>query len=112
MTVGDAVEMFVDFDVVVDVDGGQFPFGVLVRFVGKRKCVGQIEAFKQFSARLFELAQQAAFKRSSSCTIARRARLGEGTVAQQGENPAFGDQHPDFHFGFVLGAAWGQGAAP
>ena len=35
--VGDAVEMFVDFNVVVDVDGGQFPFGVLVKVCREEK---------------------------------------------------------------------------
>ena len=31
-----AVIMLVDFDVIVDVDGGQFPLGVLVSLFGKR----------------------------------------------------------------------------
>ena len=44
-------------DVVVDVDGGQFPLGILVRFFGNRKRVGMIERFEQLAPRFFHLAQ-------------------------------------------------------
>ena len=38
-----AVVMFVDFDVLVDVDGGDFPLGVFVGFLRQWLSVGLIE---------------------------------------------------------------------
>jgi hypothetical protein len=56
----DAVVVFVDLDLVVDVNGGQFPLGVFIALFGKSQRVGSIEELKEFAARLFEFTQPAA----------------------------------------------------
>ena len=47
-----AVVVLADFDVIVDIDGGQFPLGVLVRFFGKWFCIRTIEEIKKLAAGL------------------------------------------------------------
>ena len=46
------VVVVLHLDVVVNIDGGHFPLGVLIRLFGNTKCVGIIEQFEQFPARL------------------------------------------------------------
>ena len=53
-----AVVVLVDFNVVIDVDTGDLPLGVLVGFVRQCQCVGLIEQRKELAAGLFELAQR------------------------------------------------------
>ena len=52
-----AVVVIVDFDVVVDVDGGDLPLGVFVSFLRQGQSVGLIEQDKELAARLFEFAK-------------------------------------------------------
>ena len=53
-----AVVVLVDFDVVVDADGGDLPLGVFVGFLRQWLSVGLIEEDKELAAGLFELAQR------------------------------------------------------
>ena len=53
-----AVVMFVDLDVVVDVDAGDLPLGVFVELFGQWQRVGSIEERKELMAGLLELAQR------------------------------------------------------
>lgn len=54
---GHAVIVIVDFDVVVDVDGGNLPLGIFVGFVRQWQSMGLIEQDKELAARLLEFAQ-------------------------------------------------------
>ena len=52
--IGHAVVVIVDFDMVVDVDGGDLPLSVLVGFLRQGQSVRLIEQYKELAARLFE----------------------------------------------------------
>ena len=52
-----AVVMALDLDVIVDIDRGHSPLGILVGFFGKRPCLGAIKQIKELAAGLLYLAQ-------------------------------------------------------
>ena len=52
-----AVVVAVDLDMVVDIDGGHSPFGILIGCLRKGACVGTVKQIKKLAARLFHLAK-------------------------------------------------------
>ncbi len=72
-----AVVVIVDFDVVVDADGGDLPLGVFVSFLWQWQSVGLIEQNKEFAARLFEFAQRSVIQTLQQFTNG-RIEIGQG----------------------------------
>ncbi len=108
---GNAVVMAIDFDVVVDVDLGPFPFGEFIGAVGEGAGGGAVELLEKLPAGLLDFPERTIvefFKELADSGI----HVGEGmkgSVAQDGEDPAFGDQNAVFDLGLVAGAAWPGG---
>src|SRR5271169_1740001 len=97
--VGDAVEMALELDMVVDADPADPPLGKAIGLPRQRVEVGPIELFEQrpagdteapVRAFVIELPQQLA-----DCRI-EFSQTVEATVTQAAEQPSLDDQHRDF----------------
>jgi hypothetical protein len=103
--VGDAVEMAVDFDMIIEVDAGFAPLGLLVglgRQGGERGLVvgqelGVTRARELFEEAVVEFRQQRA---NSGIEL---VETKEGVGAQPGEDPAFDQLDPGLDLGLVPG---------
>src|SRR5271154_1853674 len=97
--VGDAVEMALELDMVVDADPADPPLGKAIRLRRQRLEFGPVQLFEQRSEGdteapdptfVIELAQQLA-----DCRI-EFSQTVEAAVAQAAEQPSLDDQHRDF----------------
>ena len=105
---GDRVIVVVDFDMIVDGDLGDLPLAVDEGRRGQRPERGPVQAREQVLAARPVAAHLAGVQLDEKLPDPRvqgRQRE-EPVVPESGEDPAFGDLHGHFDFGFVAGLAW------
>jgi hypothetical protein len=103
--VWDAVVVTVNLDMVVDVDSGLFPLGILIRD-GRQRFEGRlIKGFEEGfagSVEFLELAGVEIFQGSGDDLI-ELSDVEEVMVSQGSQDPALCHKHSGLHFGFVSG---------
>ena len=103
-TVGHAVEMTFELDVVIDTNPTDAPFGKAIGLSRQRFEVGPVELFEERAASDTEPADQAFVVELAQQLSDRRVEFGqtvEAAVAQAAEQPSLDDQHCDFDFRLV-----------
>jgi len=103
--VGDAVVVTVDLDMVVDVDSGLFPLGILIGYRRQRLEDGFIEGFEEGFASGIEFLELAGVEifQGSEDDLVELPDAEEVMVSQGSQNPALCHKHSGLHFGFVPG---------
>lgn len=93
------------FDVVVDVDPGELPFGILVPMLRQRLQRRSIQGLEQRAAAAFHLLEGAGVEslqqRGDGGIQLRQAE--EGAISQGGQDPPLHNQDPRLHLGLSLG---------
>jgi len=105
--IGNAVVMAVDLEVVIDADLRHLPGGELVESIRKRLQRRPVQALEQAATASRQLLEGAVIEPGESFGDD-RIRLGdreEGEVADAGQDPALGHQHPGLDLGLVSGLA-------
>ena len=105
--VGDAVGVALDADVVVDVDAGVFPGGVLVARRGERAQGGPLKGLEEGAAAPGELLKRAGVE-GAALRGERRIEVGEteeGLVTQRREDPALDELDAGLDLRLVAGFA-------
>ena len=104
---GDAVEMVVHLDMVIDMDPGFAPMGKLVGGLGQRPHRRPVELFETTAATAGEFAEGTVIEQLQALPDGgvglRQAE--EGALTKPGQNETLGDQHAPFDLGLVLGTA-------
>jgi len=109
--VGDAVVVFFEFDVVVDVDAGLLPRGEHVGLLRERPEGWPVQQLEELAAGTFEVLHWPLVQRPEQFTdgVVQIGQAEEGAVAQARQNPALGHLDADLGFGLVLGLAGSRG---
>src|SRR5205823_1173915 len=107
--VGNAVEMPLDIDMVIDADTAHAPFGEHIRLGRQRLERRPVELFEQLPARDAEPADRSLLVEPLEQIADLRIQLGEAVepaIAQTTDQPAFDDQHAGFDFWLIAWPAW------
>jgi hypothetical protein len=104
---GDRVIVVVDFDMIVDADRSDLPLAVDEGRRGQRPERGPVQAGEELLAARPVAAHLAGVQLDEQLPDPRvqGRQCEEPVVSQSGEDPAFGDLHGHFDFGFVAGLA-------
>jgi len=103
--IGDAVVVTIDLDMVVDVDSGLFPLGILVGY-GRQSFEGRfIEGLEEGFASGVEFLELAGVEifQGSGDDLVELPDAKEVMISQRSQNPALCHKHSGLHFGFVPG---------
>ena len=107
--IGDAVEMALELDMVIDADPANAPFGKAIGLRRQRVEVGLVELFEQRPAGDTEAADRAFVVELPQQLADRGIEFGqtvEATVAQSAEKPSLNDQHRDLDLRLITRPAW------
>ena len=102
--VGDAIEVRLDLDVVIDADAAQPPFGKRIGLAGQRLEMRPIEFLEQRAACDAEAADRSHLVELVQQFADRRVEFGqavEAAMAQPAEQPTLDDQHRHLDFRLV-----------
>lgn len=103
--IGNAVVVSLDIDVVIDIDSGLFPFGILVRCAGQRLEGGPVDCLEELPAGAVHLLELAVVQLGEllSNGLIQLPQAEEALVSQGGGDPSLRDQDRRFHLGLVPG---------